>query len=123
MPYVGSFPQSGCMFIEPTQFAMIVLEFASTGAAEMSVFQRLLLVNGTNPLRLAPWPVAITLQERFPPPVPPLFPPPPPEPPLPPEPPVPPEFPEDCEIPEQAVKQTASANRVASSRGGCQPVP
>src|SRR5215475_8666560 len=77
---------------------MIELELGSTGAEEISAFQRLLLVNGTNPLRLAPCPVDITLQSRFPPPVPPPFPPPP----LPPFPPPPPELFDELDTPEQA---------------------
>src|SRR5579871_317327 len=101
MPYVGSVPQSGCRFTEPTQFEMIELELGSTGAAEMSVFQRLLLENGTNPFRLAVWPVAITSHARLLPPAPPL-PPLPPEPPFPPPPePLPPELfpPDPLELP------------------------
>jgi hypothetical protein len=49
---------------------MIEPELVSTVAEEISVFQRLALVNGTNPLRLAVCPVAIPLQDKFPPPVP-----------------------------------------------------
>ena len=41
---------------------MIAEEFASTGAVEISLFQRLSLGNGTNPCRLAPCPVDIWLQ-------------------------------------------------------------
>src|SRR5215831_2212344 len=70
MPYVGSLPQSGCTLTDPTQFVIIEFEFGSTGAEEISVFQRLLLVNGTKPLRLAPCPVDIPLQARLLPPVP-----------------------------------------------------
>jgi hypothetical protein len=44
---------------------MMVLEFGSTGAEEMSVFHGLMLVNGRNPLRAAPWPVPMTLQARL----------------------------------------------------------
>ena len=51
---MGSLPQSGCTFTEPTQLVMMVLELGSTGEEEISVFHRLLLVKGTNPLRLAP---------------------------------------------------------------------
>src|ERR1700745_1302737 len=102
MPYVGSLPQSGCTFTDPTQFVMIELEFGSTGAEEISVFKRLLLVKGTKPLRLAPCPVDIPLQARLPPPVP--FPlPPVPTPPLLVPPPV-------CfETPEQAVRAITMA--------------
>src|SRR6516225_5995320 len=103
MPYVGSLPQSGCTFTDPTQFVMIEFEFGSTAADEMSVFQRLLLVKGINPLRLAPCPVDIPLQARLPPPVP--FP-------LPPVPPAPPllVLPPDClETPEQAVRAATMA--------------
>ncbi|MBZ5546783.1 MAG: hypothetical protein LAO22_02305 [Acidobacteriia bacterium] len=53
---------------------MMVAEFGSTGADEMSVFHKLLLVNGTNPPKLALWPVDMTLQARFPPPEPPPLP-------------------------------------------------
>jgi hypothetical protein len=53
---------------------MIAFEFGSTGADEISVFHRLLLVKGRKPFRLAPCPVDITLQERLLPPVPPLLP-------------------------------------------------
>src|SRR5215471_3154350 len=80
MPYVESLPQSGCTFTDPTQFVMMEFEFGSTGAEEISVFQRLLLVKGTKPLRLAACPVDIPLQARLLPPVPfplPPFPPPP----------------------------------------------
>jgi hypothetical protein len=41
---------------------MIALEFASTGAEEMSLFQRLSAGNGTNPFRLALCPRLIPLQ-------------------------------------------------------------
>jgi hypothetical protein len=59
------------------------LEFGSTGAEEMSVFHKLLLVKGTKPFRLAPCPTDMTLHARLllpvpppsPPPLPPLFPP------------------------------------------------
>src|SRR5271157_864177 len=78
---------------------MILSEFGSTGAEEMLVFQRLLLVNGTKPLKLAVWPRAITLQARFPPPVPPPFPPPFPPPPPPPE---------VLETPAQAIRKKAT---------------
>src|SRR5260370_28606870 len=77
---------------------MMVLEFGSTGAEEMSVFQRLLLEKGTNPCRLAVWPVDITLHARLLPPVPP------------PEPPVPPLFPLGLDTPEQAVRTKANAS-------------
>src|SRR5579862_4987203 len=80
MPYVGSVPQSGCTFTEPTQLLMIEFEFGSTAAEEISVFHRLLLANGTKPLRLAVCPDDITLQARLLLPVPPLFPPEPPDP-------------------------------------------
>jgi hypothetical protein len=56
---------------------------ASTGAVEMSVFQRLLLLNGRKPPRLAFCPNVICRQEVLEPPVPP--PPDPPEPPGPPD--------------------------------------
>ena len=59
---------------------MMEFEFGSTGAAEMSVFQRLLPVKGRKPFRLAPAPVDITSQVRCPLPVPPPLPPEPPEP-------------------------------------------
>src|ERR1700676_160808 len=38
-------------------------EFASTGAAEISLFHRLSLGNGTNPFKLAPGPTDMPLQE------------------------------------------------------------
>jgi hypothetical protein len=60
---------------------------ASTGADEISVFHKPLLVKGTNPLRLDVWPVFMTSQARLPPPVP-----------RPPRPPVPRPPPEDDEI-------------------------
>src|SRR5579863_9303230 len=41
---------------------MMLAELGSTGAAEMSVFQRLVLGNGTKPLRLDNWPVLIPAQ-------------------------------------------------------------
>ena len=53
---------------------MISFEFGSTGADEISVFHRLLLVKGRKPFKLAPWPVDIPLQARLPPPVPPGLP-------------------------------------------------
>jgi len=62
---------------------MITLEFGSTAAVEISVFQGLLLVKGRNPFRFAPCPVLIALQAEllFPPGAPEPFP----EPLLPPE--------------------------------------
>jgi hypothetical protein len=41
---------------------MMLAELGSTGSAEMSVFHKLLDGNGTNPLRLAPWPRLMPLQ-------------------------------------------------------------
>src|ERR1017187_1087610 len=41
---------------------MMLAEFESTGAAEISVFQRLLATNGTNPFRLVRRPTVIALQ-------------------------------------------------------------
>jgi hypothetical protein len=41
---------------------MMAPEFGSTGEAEISLTQRLSLAKGTNPLRLAPCPVLMTLQ-------------------------------------------------------------
>ena len=41
---------------------MMAPEFASTGEAEMSLFQRLSVAKGTNPSRLAPIPVLMVLQ-------------------------------------------------------------
>ena len=123
MPYVGSLPQSGWTFTDPTQFVMMVLELGSTGADEISVFQRLLLVKGTNPFRLAVCPTDIPLQARLLPPVPP---------------PVPSAagatadrsstvtaagVRRSVEIPEQAVKQTTCANSNESNKGSVQPVP
>src|ERR1700756_3053475 len=74
-------------------------EFASTGALEMSVFQRLLPGNGRNPPRLALCPGTICWHEVDVVPVPPD----PPEPPDPPDPPDPlfvlPPLPEDVEQP------------------------
>src|SRR5271169_122444 len=86
---------------------MIVLEFGSTGAEEMSVFHRLPLENGTNPPRLAVWPTVITLQARLPPPVPPA-------PPFPPEP--PPVLPVVCDTPEQAIIERANTQRAGRKR-------
>src|SRR5215831_15259151 len=107
MPYVGSLPQSGCTFTDPTQFVIIEFEFGSTGAEEISVFQRLLLVNGTKPLRLAPCPVDIPLQARLLPPVPGPFPPVAPPPVLFP-------LPVCCETPEQEVRAVTMARMKAS---------
>ena len=67
---------------------MIELEFESTGAPEISVFQGLLFGKGRNPPRLEFCPSTICWQEVVVPPVPPL-PPDPPEPPDPPDPPDP----------------------------------
>ena len=65
---------------------MMAPEFESTGEPEISLFQRLSLAKGRNPLRLAPCPVLIALQALWLPPEPePPDPLPPPEP-LPPEP-------------------------------------
>lgn len=85
---------------------MIELELGSTGAEEISVFHKLLLEKGTNPFRLAIWPVDITLQSRLVLPVPPLFPP------EPPEPPDPLLLLDGFETPEQAVK---TANKAATT--------
>src|SRR5277367_977144 len=41
---------------------MMAFEFGSTGEPEISLFQRLSLLNGTKPLRLPPWPALIALQ-------------------------------------------------------------
>jgi hypothetical protein len=41
---------------------MMASEFESTGEAEISSFQRLVLLNGRKPFRLAPWPVFMALQ-------------------------------------------------------------
>jgi hypothetical protein len=76
---------------------MMELEFESTGAAEISLFHKLLLVNGTKAFRLAVCPVDMTLQARLLPPVPPV------------EPPFPPVFPAGCDTPAQAVKKSAKA--------------
>src|SRR5579862_4380379 len=55
-------PKSGCKPMpEPTKL-MIAAEFESTGAEEISLFQRLSAGNGTNPFRLALWPRLIPLQ-------------------------------------------------------------
>ena len=62
---MASVPKSGCTFTDPMKLLMMVAEFGSTGAVEMSVFQALLLLNGTNPPRLAPCPVVMTLQARL----------------------------------------------------------
>src|SRR6185295_7012714 len=52
---------------------MMADEFGSTAAPEISWFQRLALLKGRNPLRLAPWPALIALQALWllPPPLPP----------------------------------------------------
>ena len=92
---MGSVPKSGCTFTDPTKLLMMVAELGSTGTFEISIFHALLLLNGTNPPRLAPWPVVMTLQARL------GF-----EPPVPPVPPVPELPPEDCETPEQAVSDS-----------------
>src|SRR5579871_430092 len=96
MPYVGSVPQSGCRFTDPTQLLMIAAELGSTGAPEISVFQRLLPVKGTKPFNEAVCPTDMPLQERFPPPVPGPFPP------------GPPVFAAEWETPEQALRPSAS---------------
>ena len=70
---------------------MMALELGSTGAAEISVFQRLPLGNGRNPPRLSFCPGVICWHEELELPVPP--------PPDPPEPPVPPELPEPAPEP------------------------
>jgi hypothetical protein len=44
----------------------MVAELESTAAAEISVFHGLLLLNGTNPPKLAVCPAFITLQARLP---------------------------------------------------------
>src|SRR5205809_5771257 len=55
-------PKSGCkVTVEPMKL-MMLSEFGSTGAAEMSVFHRFELGNGTKPFRLAPWLTLIPLQ-------------------------------------------------------------
>src|SRR5579872_1848364 len=85
---------------------MIELELGSSGAEEMSVFQRLLLEKGTNPFRLGVCPADITLHARLLPPVPP------PLPPEPPEPPDPPLFVVGFETPEQAIRLAKKASRI-----------
>jgi hypothetical protein len=42
---------------------MMFAELGSTGAAEMSVFHKLLVPNGTNPLRLVSCPTVMPLQD------------------------------------------------------------
>src|SRR5882724_10296834 len=54
-------PKSACTGA-PFSAPMMLAEFASTGDAEISLFQRLSLGNGMNPLRLAPWPTDMWLQ-------------------------------------------------------------
>jgi hypothetical protein len=71
------------------ELVMIELELGSTGAVEMSVFQRLFDEKGTNPPRLAFCPSTICWHDVVEPPVPPE----PPDPPEPPEPPEPPALP------------------------------
>jgi len=44
--------------LEPMKLIMLP-ELGSTGAEEMSWFQRLLEGKGTKPFKLAPWPTAI----------------------------------------------------------------
>src|SRR5450432_733881 len=46
----------------PPMKLMIASEFGSTGAPAMFLFQRLSAGNGTNPFKLAPIPVDMTLQ-------------------------------------------------------------
>src|SRR6266446_10578363 len=93
---------------------MMAPEFASTGEAEISLFQRLSLAKGTNPLRLAPWPVPGALQALWlllPDPVPPPEPLPPPEP-------VPPDEDENVEPvapPPQFVHETANASTLSAA--------
>jgi len=61
-PLYSPDPKSGCSpMLEPMKL-MIALEFGSTQELEMSVFQRLVEVNGRNPFKLPPTPVLITLQ-------------------------------------------------------------
>src|ERR1700674_2613436 len=55
-------PKSGCKPMPEPMKLMIAAEFASTGAEEMSLFQRLSAGNGTNPFRLALCPRLIPLQ-------------------------------------------------------------
>lgn len=55
-------PKSACKPMpEPMKLTMAV-ELASTGEAEMSLFQRLSVGKGRKPLRLAPWPADMPLQ-------------------------------------------------------------
>ena len=56
-------PKSGCRPIVEPMVLMIVPEFESTGEAEMSLFQRLSEAKGTNPLRFAPEPRLMALQD------------------------------------------------------------
>ncbi len=100
---------------------MMALEFESTGEAEISLFQRLSLANGTNPLRLAPCPVLMALQALWvllPDPLPPPEPLPPPDP-LPPLPePLPPDGDEKVEPaapPPQFTHESAIASTAAAA--------
>src|SRR6266852_4420825 len=103
---------------------MMASEFASTGAPEISVFQRLSLAKGRNPLRLAPCPVLMALHALW------LLPPEPePEPlplpdplpdPLPPLPEPPPpddsvEAPEDKPPPQSAQERASTSAAVTAS--------
>lgn len=55
-------PKSGCSGTLAPMKLMMAAEFGSTGADEISLFQRLSDGNGTKPLRLASCPALITLQ-------------------------------------------------------------
>src|SRR5215470_2686648 len=58
-------PKSGCnVTVAPMKLIMLA-EFGSTGAVEMSVFHKLEPGNGTNPFRLAPCPTLMPVHVPF----------------------------------------------------------
>jgi hypothetical protein len=62
LPLYKPEPKSGCNPMPEPMKPISAAEFASTGAEEMSLFQRLSAGNGTNPFRLALCPSDIPLQ-------------------------------------------------------------
>ena len=109
-PWYCPEPKSACMPTLDPMKLMMADEFGSTAAPEISWFQRLALLKGRNPLRLAPWPALIALQALW------LLPPPEPlPPPLPPEPML-----EPLSPPPQLAQARARASSAGSGR---QPLP
>ena len=61
-PWYCPDPKSACIPTLDPMKLMMASEFGSTGEAEISLFQRLSLLKGRKPLRLAPCPALIALQ-------------------------------------------------------------